>query len=291
MLKGAQGMQLLECLYKVDLSYNKILNLENENYFILKNYNDYYDSEKESLKQLGIKSPDEIPVYVVDKINSITKEINAKYNLNLSENDICQLFDQDFLFEVIKPDKNERLLSLIQDDAYKKLGSADVIKEIYDNYIDTNQLLKQFNTEAYWYQNNNNKIANYANLSDSEKAALAETAGGNGGYSYDVFKAFGLDNTKGYNDPFHKNIDDIINDPSKWDKYLICGGTLEENCPNPNLVEKHAYSVEFTKNELGETMVIVTNPWSFGSYKPKSVTLTVEEFKKCFKLIYIAEIN
>ncbi len=158
---------------------------------------------------------------------------------------------------------------------------------------------------------------------------LFETLGGNGGYSSTVFETFGFKNSHNESVSSSDFLNMILNDPSLQDNYLVTAGTVLtkqefiKRCNDPNdknyqyykdnpdaykerleqlpdesvlkklnIVSGHAYGFQVRVNATnGETEIVVTNPWSIANSNNKDIILAVEEFKKYFDTIFVAEIE
>lgn len=322
---GALGVQLLEYLYKVDLvqsSLRKNIDVINRyNNKCLESYN----AHKDYFNQNGIYDPDMICDFIENENYNILQEIKNKYGLSIEENTanaFWEFMEMDgYLFNA-DGNLNEngmKYFGLILD-----TNDTDIIntvvkeyKQKYSEIIDLlvdNKLLKSLQSE---------KVAAELELENAKDATQAEKAGGNGGRSSEVFEKFGLETQKerGINDHI-KFIEELYSNPELQDSYVICAGTIltKEDLKkiyndktssnyqyyhnNPEayqkaleaapdslpfgLVSRHAYSFEVVKNEAGESVIKVTNPWDTATSN-KVITLTLDEFKQCFNSLYIAK--
>lgn len=322
---GALGVQLLEYLYKVDCSQSSlqaeidIINRYNNE--CLEKYNDHQDY----FNQNGIDDPDMICDYVENINSDVMQEIKDKYGLSIEEDKTCAFWtfiDMDgYLFDV-DGNLNENGVKYFG----RILGTNDtatmnaVVKEYKQKYSEIIDLLV-YNDGLKSLQSQ--KVAAQFKLENGTQATQAEKAGGNGGHSSKVFEKFGLEIESGIR--ISDNIEfleELYSNPELQGSYVMCTGTNPTKADiikeyidpsssmyefyhnNPEvyqkvldsapyslpfgLVSNHAYSFEVVKNEKGESVIKVTNPWDSATSN-KVITLTLDEFKQCFDTFYLAK--
>lgn len=119
---------------------------------------------------------------------------------------------------------------------------------------------------------------------------------GDGGFMEDVFKDFGYQHTKAYMME-DKEIKDILMSPDANEKYIFSGGTKNQGRRNPLRAELimdrslsmyggHAYRVSPSKDENGNVVFKVSNPWN----SSHNSILTMAQLEEFFSQIHIAEI-
>lgn len=330
---GSLGVQLLEYLYKVDLSQNSV----REEMDIIDRYNkeclESYNAHQDYFNQNGIYDPDMICDYIENENYKIMQEIENRYGLSIDEDKITAfwsymnmdgyLFDTDgninengmkYLGNILGSNDKDLVNSIVKEYKEKYRGIIDLLM-----YNDGLKSLQSKKVEAEFKLNN----ATEATL--TEKAEKAEKAGGHGGHSTNVFEKFGLKTEFGTDMSYHTEfLEELYSNPELQDSYVMCGGTILtkerikkayndpsdsmyefyhenqaayqkaiEEAPDSlpfGLVSNHAYSFEIVKNEAGESVIKVTNPWDITSAsKNKVITLTLDEFKQYFGSFYVAK--
>ena len=116
-------------------------------------------------------------------------------------------------------------------------------------------------------------------------SSIAEELRGKGGYSNNVFKMFGFENSDLI--PLEQKAVDMLLDEDNWSNYVFCC-SHEPTAPNSSspIVDNHAYSLKPIKKD-GEILFEAVNPWDTGTKE----IYTLEEIKKYFNYLYYAKIN
>ncbi len=311
-VSGPLGMQLLEYAYKVEYyskenpteiqkvnknisSYDKDISQQWEKY--KSDYQDMYDCRTE--EDMRIISNEKLQEFKKNFKEDITADQMMALNIYLYG-------------RAITPEQASKgIKSILGTDDINKINE---LKEFYNN----NSLFFDNFTNILKIDEYRDSIANMADQQIEFDFENVEKQAGNGGYSSDVFRRFGLNaatNSVNY-------IYDIIEHPDLYSNRIFTAGTaktkqdyielyndknsklydywhtpageieykrLLANAPeniHPNLVSRHAYSLEI-KYENNIPYVIVTNPWGADASKPQMVKLTIEEFQKYFSNIYM----
>lgn len=319
---GSLGVQLLEYLYKVDYSSKKIT----ESQRIVDDFNadllEIYNSNEAYFKDQGITAKDvsDNPSVIMDYIKEVNEtvknEIEEISGMTLTEEQCVKIW---FYLSMNSSFYNEAISGLGK---LLNITDSDTLNQIYSKY---RSQYEDISYDIYSYVNYDMSKVNEARqiLNDQQ---YFETAAGHGGFSSDVFAAFGLTDAKFIRTEKDTSmLDKLIANPEMQDNYAITASSaLTKNDlrkiyndpsranyqfyhDNPQiyqqrlqeapeslpygLVSNHAYSFEVTTNNAGETVIKVTNPWNMPSARDKKIiTLTVEEFKQYFEGIFIADI-
>ncbi len=289
---GALGMQLLETAYKAERANVYLDTAQSNVKAVQAEMADFYNKYKDLADTRNIPDFESLNSYVSNAVEDTVASINYTYNTHLTSDSVIKLFklctdskyiNSDGMLNEngIKEFKN--ILGIYKTETILDIYKNEIKTEFHEPLINNNKILNEYDK----MQELDNRYFE-ENKKFHEKEDLIEKASGQGGQPSDVYRAFGLKNPYSEYISQSKLFDDIIKNPDTQKNYVITAAT-KLNVDNPNLAGNHAYSIEVKKNLQGETIIIVTNPWTYNSSKPKFYALTVEEFKKYFDFIYIAE--
>lgn len=305
-MRGSQGMQLLEYAYKVETTHKKLEPLEMTQ--------QAWDDNIEQWNSFGIETYDEFLEFCVAPNDRMQNVIENYVGEEFSYNEWEQIVR--FVKDISSDSSN---VGYASDEKYIKfifhqagIYDDEMIFYIMDTYINP------------WVEVKNLSVSPDTLNPFPAGVDIIEYETGNGGHSYSVFDAFGLENSRLL--PI-SCFEDIIADPTNYENSVITAGTVYtrekfiQDYLNPNKISSqyyqehpdlykdvleqypsekdlpdgiystHAYSVYIKENEFGEIIVEVVNPWTPKSAgENKSIILTVDEFQTYFSQLYIAEI-
>ncbi len=128
-----------------------------------------------------------------------------------------------------------------------------------------------------------------------------EKNAGDGGFSLDVCKKFGIEAVKTIplsDKVLNNTLITLLNNPSEQENYIITTATRRKktlcellHLPTP-IVSNHVYGFEVVKDKKGMPAIKVTNPWDTClANKQKITELTPDKFVKYFECLWIAGVN
>ncbi len=251
-MTGAPGLQALEYLYKVTAADSEIKRLTAKMDAGFKCASLSFDIASDICEEYGI-SLDNIDLNKLEEAQKLVAERIAASDA-----------------PVLSIDDGDALLSLL--DSNPELAYLNYFIQACEYYIDAQEISKTL-----------------SDLSNEDTSFVAEVFGGNGGTPAYVLDAFGFKNSEIIKDL--SNVENIIKNNDK----IYLAGTIDPMTTEGakiGLVEKHAYSFEKRINANGEIEIIVTNPWALsgdGMKENKEIVLTIEQFKKFFNQICMAD--
>jgi len=325
--KGALGIQLLEYVYKKSIANNYVngeLNrLTRERDIAEDNLYGLYAYHRKFWAEIGVKSFDDFYANLDSaKANNVFKAFENNYNVKFSdiESDLQYFIAIDRFHNTYSKDgkltqeginKLGQILNINDSDLLQKIYQEELIPAL--TYYGAYRLLLKI-------EECNDKIAQLPSPDE-----IFEQKAGNGGYSSDVFTAFGLDATPYYGNNMLNLLDKAIANPSAFQDKIMTASTpftKEEfinKCNDPSypnyeyyknhpeeyqkkldslkpekqlpkgIVGGHCYSFEIVVNSDGEILIEVVNPWASANSNNKSTILTLDEFKKYFDTIFVAQ--
>ena len=257
---SSKGMQMLELCYGVYLKDEEIENQMNDMEF-------WYETIQDEEIEEG---------YTDEEINAVNKyvELCNKYEDEYANTNINFVYDTDLIFSDDYSDDLEQILEdFVLPEADEKMINefASAIRDIYSLDIGFGYIL-----DNVYLNETKDKIEELQN--DTYGSSIR----GDGGFNEDVFEAFGVecDTHWLYDD---KSISDILDNPNVK---IVSGGTQgysDKDMLNKelNIAGCHAYTIYPIKQENGEYLFEVINPWD----ESRTSILTVAQMEEYFDSI------
>ena len=263
---SSMGMQMLELCYGVYLKNGEISEQMNDVEF-------FYES---------IQEEEQTNSYTDEQINAVNRylQICNQYEDEYANSNINFVYDTELLFSDDYSDDLEEIVSdfiFPQADEEMINEISSVIRDIYSMDIDLDYIMDNvYLDEAK------------DNIEELQNDTYGSEIRGSGGFNEDVFEAFGVEcDTHWFYDE-ENSIYDLLDNP---DIKIVSGGTygtsddymLNEDL---NIAAAHAYTIYPIKQENGEYLFEVINPWD----ESRTSILTVdqmEEYFDCLDYVYV----
>ena len=270
LVDGSLGFQMLEYVYGLEL-------LDNQQKEICQQLYKSLNSQSFSIRRIDFL--ESLKEFDFDNLDELYKKFDEMPVLNNDFEDAFINLDEDYM-------PKDNVLGDFADSAKDYICNKFLIQtddgiklntEYIEELIGIEQ--KNLNTIDPEVTSLNNEMGQ---LLDS---SIAEELRGNGGYSNNVFKMFGFENSDLI--PLEQKAVDMLLDEDNWSNYVFCC-SHEPTAPNSSspIVDNHAYSLKPIKKD-GEILFEAVNPWDTGTKE----IYTLEEIKKYFKYFYYAKIN